>query len=176
MKSKLLESYGPKSFALVFDTGDEAMSGLLSFAKEHRLVGAHLTGIGAFSQVVLGYYDWERKDYLKIPVDEQVEVVSLIGDVALEKDQPKIHAHVVVAKRSGFTAGGHLLEGFVRPTLEIVLTESPAHLKKGIRCRQRLGAHSALVGQVSDRPKQENSGSSVSGSRHLPLLFHMLLL
>jgi predicted DNA-binding protein with PD1-like motif len=130
MKSKLLEPYGPKSFALVFDTGDEAMSGLLSFAKEHRLVGAHFTGIGAFSQVVLGYYDWERKDYLEIPVDEQVEVVSLIGDVALEKNQPTIHAHVVVAKRSGLTAGGHLLEGLVRPTLEIVLTESPAHLRR----------------------------------------------
>ena len=130
MKSKLLQPYGPKNFALVFDTGDEAMSGLLSFSKEHSLVGAHFTGIGAFSQVVLGYYDWEKKEYLKILVDEQVEVVSLTGDVALEKDQPKIHAHVVVGKRSGVAAGGHLLEGFVRPTLEIVLTESPAHLRR----------------------------------------------
>ncbi|HWY46846.1 MAG TPA: PPC domain-containing DNA-binding protein [Bryobacteraceae bacterium] len=130
MKSKLLEPYGPKNFALVFDTGEEAMSGLLSFAKEHSLVGAHFTGIGAFSQVVLGYYDWEKKEYLKIPVDEQVEVVSLVGDVALEKDQPKIHAHVVVGKRNGSTAGGHLLKAYVRPTLEIVLTESPAHLRR----------------------------------------------
>ena len=130
MKSKLLEPYGPKNFALVFDTGDEAMSGLISFANEHRLVGAHFTGLGAFSQVILGYYDWEKKEYLKIPVDEQVEVVSLIGDVALEKDQPKIHAHVVVGKRNGSTAGGHLLKAYVRPTLEIVLTESPAHLRR----------------------------------------------
>jgi uncharacterized protein len=130
MKSKLLQPYGPKSFVLVFDTGDEAMSGLVLFAKEHNLVGAHFTGIGAFSQVVLGYYDWEKKDYFKIPVDEQVEVVSLIGDIALEKDQPKVHAHVVVGKRNGVTAGGHLLEGHVRPTLEIVLTESPTHLRR----------------------------------------------
>src|SRR6202042_1524678 len=115
MKSKLLQPSGPKSFALVFDTGDEAMSGLLSFAKEHSLVGAHFTGIGAFSQVVLGYYDWEKKQYLKIPVDEQVEILSLLGDVALEKDQPKIHAHVVIGKRNGVAAGGHLLEGHVRP-------------------------------------------------------------
>ena len=128
MKSKLLQRYGPKNFVLVFETGDEAMSGLLSFAKEHNLAGAHLTGIGAFSRLVLGYYDWEKKDYLKIQVDEQVEVVSLIGDIALEKDQPRIHAHVVVAKRDGAAIGGHLLEGHVRPTLEIVLTESPAHL------------------------------------------------
>jgi predicted DNA-binding protein with PD1-like motif len=143
MKSKLLQPYGPKSFALVFDTGDEAMSGLLSFAREHNLVSAHFTGIGAFSQVVLGYYDWEKKDYLKIPVDEQVEVVSLIGDVALEKDRPKIHAHVVVAKRS--RCGRSMLEEFVRPTLEIVLTESPSHHKKGIRSRQWSGAFWAIA-------------------------------
>jgi predicted DNA-binding protein with PD1-like motif len=130
MKSKLLQPSGPKNFALVFDSGDEAMAGLLSFAKEHNVTGAHFTGLGAFSEVVLGYYDWEKKEYLKIPIDEQVEVVSLIGDVALEKDQPKIHAHVVVGKRNGSTAGGHLLEGDVRPTLEIVLTESPAHLRR----------------------------------------------
>ena len=130
MKSKLLEPYGPKTFALVFDAGDEAMAGLLSFAKEHNVAGAHFTGLGAFERVVLGYYDWEKKEYLKIAVDEQVEALSLIGDVALEKNQPKIHAHLVVGKRGGATAGGHFLEGHVRPTLEVILTETPAHLTR----------------------------------------------
>jgi uncharacterized protein len=79
---------------------------------------------------MLGYFDWEKKDYLRIAVDEQVEVVSLIGDVALEKGQPKLHAHAVVGKRSGAAMAGHLLEGHVRPTLELVLTESPAQLRR----------------------------------------------
>ena len=130
MKSKLLQPYGEKVFALVFDTSDEAMSGLLSFAKEHKLVGAHFSGIGAFSRVVIGYYDWEKKDYKRIPVDEQVEVVSLIGDIALEKDEPKVHAHVVIGRQDGSTRGGHLLEGWVRPTLEVMLLETPAHLQR----------------------------------------------
>ena len=130
MKSKLLQSYGPKHFALVFDSGDEAMSGLLSFAKEHNLVGAQFTGIGAFSRLVIGYFDWQKKDYRRIPVNEQVEVVALIGDIALEDDQPKVHAHVVVGKSDGAAMGGHLLEAHVRPTLEIVLLESPAHLRR----------------------------------------------
>lgn len=130
MKSKLLQPYGEKVFALVFDTGDEAMSGLLSFAKEHQLGGAHFSGIGAFSRVVIGYYDWEKKDYKRIPVEGQMEVVSLIGDVALEKDKPKVHAHVVIGRSDGSTCGGHLLEGHVRPTLEIMLLETPAHLRR----------------------------------------------
>src|SRR5205823_13320077 len=95
------------------------------------LGAAHFTAIGAFRDVTLGYFDWEKKDYQKIPVREQVEVLSLIGDVTLdEKGQPQVHAHVVVGRSDGTTRGGHLLEAHVRPTLEVVLVESPVHLQR----------------------------------------------
>jgi predicted DNA-binding protein with PD1-like motif len=131
MKAREVRSEaGDSTFVLVFETGDEAMDGLREFAREHELSSAHFSGIGAFSDVVLGYFDWEKKDYLPIPVVEQVEVVSLLGDVALEDGDPAVHAHVVVADRNGTARGGHLLGGHVRPTLEIVLSEWPAHLRK----------------------------------------------
>jgi predicted DNA-binding protein with PD1-like motif len=57
-----------------------------------------------------------------------VEVLSLIGDIAVENKQPKLHAHVVVGKRDGSAHGGHLLEARVRPTLEVLLIESPSYL------------------------------------------------
>jgi uncharacterized protein len=131
VRSKLLhEQAGEKTFAIVFDIGDEAMSGLADFARKNHLGAARLTAIGAFQDVVLGYFDWEAKEYKKIPVREQVEVLSLIGDVALENGEPKVHAHVVVGRFDGSTLGGHLLEAHVRPTLEVIMTESPAHLRK----------------------------------------------
>jgi uncharacterized protein len=131
VKSKLIhEQAGEKTFAIVFDIGDEAMSGLADFARKNNLGAARITAIGAFQDVVLGYFDWEAKEYKKIPVREQVEVLSLIGDVALENGQPKVHAHVVVGRCDGSTRGGHLLEAHVRPTLEVIMTESPAHLRK----------------------------------------------
>ncbi len=131
MKSKLIhEQAGEKTFVIVFDIGDEAMSGLADFARKNNLGAARLTAIGAFQDVVLGYFDWEAKEYKKIPVREQVEVLSLIGDVALENGEPKVHAHVVVGRSDGSTRGGHLLEAHVRPTLEVIVTESPAHLRK----------------------------------------------
>lgn len=130
MKSKLLEAQAGKTFAVVFDTGDEAASGLASFARQNHLAASHFTAIGALSSVVLGYFDWQRKEYQKIRLDEQVEVLSCIGDVALEKDQPKVHAHIVVGRADGSTRGGHLLEARVRPTLEVILVESPEHLRK----------------------------------------------
>ena len=132
MRSKLLdESHGRRTFALVFDTGDEAMAGLSQFAREQRLAAAQFTAIGAFSRAVLAYFDWDTKQYQRIPVDEQVEVLALTGDVSEEADgTPKVHAHVVLGRRDGTTRGGHLMEGHVRPTLEVVLTESPAHLRR----------------------------------------------
>jgi predicted DNA-binding protein with PD1-like motif len=79
---------------------------------------------------VLGYFNWEKRDYERIPLKEQVEVLSLIGDIALKGDEPNVHAHVVVGRSDGTAHGGHLLEGHVRPTLEVILIESPKHLQR----------------------------------------------
>jgi uncharacterized protein len=124
------EMAGPKTFALIFKTGDQAMSGLKAFAEEEHLAASHFTAIGAFNNVTLGYFDWEKKDYIKIPISEQVEVLSLVGDITVNEGKPNIHAHAVLGKRDGSTCGGHLIEAEVRPTLEVILTESPAHLER----------------------------------------------
>lgn len=125
------EQDGQRTYALVFDTGDEVMEGLTKFAKDEGLDAANLTAIGAFSEVKLGFYDLEKQVYEENPVGEQVEVLSLVGDIATKEDgEPQVHAHVVVGLRDGTAKGGHLLEARVRPTLEVVLVESPEHLRR----------------------------------------------
>ena len=130
MKAKLLNEAKQKTYALIFDKGDDPVAGLSDFAKREGLSGSQFTAIGAFRRAALGYFDWETKAYDKIPVEEQAEVVSLMGDIATKEGEPQVHAHVVLGMRDGTTRGGHLLEAEVRPTLEVVLTESPAHLQK----------------------------------------------
>lgn len=130
MKSKLLDASGARTWALIFDKGDEPVAGITDFAKRESLGGAHFTAIGAFSEVTLGYFDRASRSYKKIPLREQVEVLSLIGDVALDGGEPKVHAHVVVGRADGEARGGHLLEARVWPTLEVVLVESPRYLCK----------------------------------------------
>jgi len=130
VRAKTIDGGSERTWTLVFDEGDEVMSSLTAFARERQLTAARFTAIGAFRDATLGYFDWTSKSYEKIPVREQVEVLSLVGDVALEGDAPKVHAHVVVGKRDGSAHGGHLLDAHVRPTLEVMLTESPAHLRR----------------------------------------------
>lgn len=126
---------------IVFESGDEAVAGLLSFAREHDLADAHFTAIGGFDHVVLGYFDWNRRDYRHIPVSAQVEALSLIGDITLKDGEPWVHAHVVVGLSDATTRGGHLIEGRVRPTLEVMLDESPIHLQR----RFDPESHAALI-------------------------------
>ncbi|CCE02891.1 PPC domain-containing DNA-binding protein [Bradyrhizobium sp. STM 3809] len=132
MQHRLLhENGGQRTFALVLQTGDEAMDCLGRFARDNRIAAAEITGIGAFAKVVLKYFDWGDREYLDNRVEEQVEVASLTGDVALAPDgAPSIHVHLVVGKRDGSAMAGHLGSGHVRPTLELIVTESPAHLRK----------------------------------------------
>jgi uncharacterized protein len=130
MRVKILNDQDERTFALVFDTGEEPMGLLARFAEEHNIEAAHFTAIGAFSEVVVAYFDWEKKDYLRIPIREQVEVLALVGDVAVSESKPKIHAHVVLGKRDATAHGGHLMEARVRPTLEVILTESAGTLAR----------------------------------------------
>ncbi len=130
MTSRVI-SENPKTIVVVFEIGDEAAGGLLIAAKQHNVAAAQITGIGGFSDVKLGFFDLKKKDYLPIAINEQVEVVSLLGNVALsEQREPKIHVHCTIGKRDGSAHAGHLLQGHVRPTLEVLMIESPQHLHR----------------------------------------------
>jgi len=132
MQRKLVHSAaGERIYVAVLDPGDEVHECLHRLAEEESLSAAQVTAIGAFRDATLAYFDWESKAYEEIPVDEQVEVLSLIGDIALDQhDRPKLHLHAVLGRRDGSTIGGHFLGGHVRPTLEVVLTETPAFLRR----------------------------------------------
>ncbi len=131
MRAKLLNGDGERVFAVIFDIGEDPVSGLVRFAEEQNLSASGFTAIGAFSEALLGYFDWEKKDYEKIPVNEQTEVLALVGDIAVQEGgKKKVHAHVVLGRRNGAACGGHLLSAKVRPTLEVILTESPGYLKR----------------------------------------------
>ena len=130
MKSKVLtETDNGKIWLLVLASGEEVKKTLEAFATAQKLQSASFMALGAFEKAKLGYFQWEEKKYKEIPVDEQVEVITLAGDIVRdEKDTPSLHAHTVLGRSDGSTRGGHLLEAIVRPTLEITLTQSPAHL------------------------------------------------
>jgi predicted DNA-binding protein with PD1-like motif len=120
----------PSTFVVILEPGEEAMSTLTAFARDQSLTASQITAVGGFERVVVGYFDRDRRDYQPIPIGRQVEVLSLVGDIVGDGDDLKLHAHVVVGQSDGSAHGGHLMEAIVWPTLEVVITETPTHLRR----------------------------------------------
>ena len=140
---QLDEVEGRRTFVMVCDRGDDPVEALTAAAKRFDLSGASLTGIGAFSGVTLGFFDRARRDYARRVIREQVEVVSLLGNVALDGGEPRVHVHVVVARYDGSALGGHLLGGHGGP---------------------HAGGHDRRVAQ--DPPPQDRPGNRVGPARY----------
>jgi len=130
VKFKPIEKGVDKTFAIVFEKGDEVINGLKEFVGEHRLRAGHFNGIGALNDVVLGFFFHGEKIYKKIHIIQPVEVLSLSGEITYEDGEPKVSATVVVGKSDGTAHGGHLLEAHVYPTFELMLSESTEGLQR----------------------------------------------
>lgn len=132
MKHKTLaENDGARSLALILDAGEEAFEAISRFAREQNIQSASLSAIGAFEYATVGWFDLETKHYHEIPVRQQCEVLSAIGDIALDDTgKPALHIHAVLGLSDGTTRGGHFLDGLVRPTLEVTVHETPAALRR----------------------------------------------
>lgn len=129
--SKIAGASNFETNVVILDTGEEAFQTLSKFANDAGITAASLTAIGAFEKATVGWFDFDKKTYKKIEVDQQCEVLSAIGDIAIGDDgKASLHTHVVLGLSDGSTRGGHLLVGTVRPTLEVVLTETPTHLRR----------------------------------------------
>ncbi len=136
MKAKIVEDADVVTYVVVCDPGDEAVDALNEFARSENLEAAQITGVGGFEHATIGWFDRQAKDYRRIAVDEQCELLSLLGDVAEGRNGPIVHLHVVLGLSDGTTRGGHLLEARVFPTLEAVVTETPARLRKVMHADQ----------------------------------------
>jgi uncharacterized protein len=130
MKYAQIADRPTKTYALVLAVDDETVSEITAFAKRENVTAARLTGIGGFSQATLGYFNRDKKQYEPLAINEQVELLSVVGDIALREGQPLLHAHALVGHRDGTVTGGHLIMGRVWPTLELFVDVYPYQLQK----------------------------------------------
>ena len=130
MKTRVLDEGPPRVVLVVCASEDEWMSEFSHWADETGLGASMFSGIGGFSSATLGYFDVDAKEYVDIPVENQVEVLALTGDVTVQDEHRLVHAHVICGRRDGSVIGGHLQRGVVNPTLEVTVTETPEFLKR----------------------------------------------
>lgn len=131
VRAKLISTNGQtKTYAVIFATGDEVVSGLTEFAQQYNVKSAHYTAIGDATSAKVGWFDQSRKEFKVIAISQPSEVSSLIGDIAVYNGKPVAHTHVNLSTEDGLSHGGHLIELFVGPTLEVFVTVEPTALFK----------------------------------------------
>jgi len=130
LRQRLLRDAPQRTFILRLEKGDEVMEALASFAGSEGIRAAEISGIGAFESALIGFYNLEAKEYDRIPVDEETEVLSLLGNLSIADDEPRVHAHVSLGRGDGSAMGGHLFEGRCGATLELFVREEPGELRR----------------------------------------------
>ena len=118
------------SSVLVFDSGDEVIETLQRFANEHVTTSAFFYGLGAFREATIAWWNPETLRYEDIAVNEQVEVLSITGNLTRVRDGFKVHAHTVLGRRDGTAIGGHVKRGVVHPTLELFVTVTDEAIRR----------------------------------------------
>ena len=138
MQSRSVDVEGRRVVIVIGDEGDDPVAAITDAAGRHGVRAAQITGVGGFIRATLGYFDRNRHDYQPISVDEQVEVLSFLGDLATSEGHQVPHVHVVLGRADGTTVGGHLQRAEVWPTLEVVITEVGPELAKRLDPRTGL--------------------------------------
>lgn len=115
----------------MFEKGDDVLAVLRAFAESYALRGASFVALGAVSSATIAYWNPATKEYERIAVDEQVEVLSCVGNIGVDGAETKIHAHVTLGRRDGSTIGGHLIAATVFPTLEMNVVVYDAAFVRG---------------------------------------------
>jgi uncharacterized protein len=103
------------------ESGERVAETLLGLLRAEGIGYAVVSGLGAVSQVQLSYWNAESRQYEAHEIEEQLEVVSLTGNVTLRETDPFLHLHVTLGRQDLTVLGGHFNDAVAHPTLEIWL-------------------------------------------------------
>jgi len=116
------------------DKGELVNDKLLEVAKIEKLNSGWINGLGAISDVEIGYWDIEKKIYIKKYFDEDYELLSLIGNISLVNNQSFIHTHISFSNTEFKVFGGHMFDAKVIAAAEFCIFTSNYHLHRKLNC------------------------------------------
>ena len=104
--------------------GEDIYQSLKEACRKHRVETAVvLSGVGQLKQFKLGYFK-ERGDYTPEEFQKPHELLSLTGNISSQEGDYNFHLHVALGNEAKKVVGGHLIEGKVEITNEIVLLKT----------------------------------------------------
>lgn len=105
--------------ALRLDVGDEILKAVKEVCEKEDIKLASVTGLGAVSKAVVGLYRVSEQEYVRNVFEQDMELVSLIGNISQKDGEVYLHLHASLADEKGRVVGGHLNEAVISVTGEI---------------------------------------------------------
>jgi predicted DNA-binding protein with PD1-like motif len=119
-----------RRFMLRFDKGEDVIKGLADFMVSRNFQSGVFQGIGSCTEVELGYFNKNLKEYRKKPFYEDMEIVSVAGNISLFEGKPLVHCHGVFGRTDFTTIGGHVFRLITLATCEIFLIHMEGTLER----------------------------------------------
>lgn len=113
------------------EEGEPALATLKQLLISEDVGFASLSAAGAVQHVTLAFWNAETRAYEDREFNEQMEVVSFLGNASLKDGAPHLHIHGVFSRHDFSTVGGHVKEMTVRPTLEVWLRTEDVPVRRG---------------------------------------------
>jgi uncharacterized protein len=119
-------------FLIRCDIGDEIVSRLKGFAAENKIYSGTVIGIGSIKDPELGYYDIEKKIYLKKRFEGDYELLNLSGNFARFGEEVIPHCHATISDPEFHVIGGHLFRAEVAVTTEFYIRPGGIELNRAL--------------------------------------------
>tara|TARA_B100000686_G_scaffold318127_1_gene367512 strand:+ start:257 stop:676 length:420 start_codon:yes stop_codon:yes gene_type:complete len=119
---------------IAISKGELVNTSLLKVAKKESLTCGWINGLGAITDVEIGYYDIDKKQYFKKKFTEHYELISLIGNVSLVDNDPFVHTHITFSDTKYKVFGGHLFDAEIIAAGEFLISISPYELHRKLDC------------------------------------------
>ena len=118
---------GKDRFLLRFDRGEEVLGEFKKWADSmgpQALNAATFTMLGAANPITIAYYNLHEKMYHDKVLSEDVEIITVAGNISWKKDEAQnfgaiVHAHGTFGGPECQVFGGHVKQMFVSVTCEV---------------------------------------------------------
>lgn len=127
----MIRSFDGYNDIIRLEYGEQLMDSIQRFIGEEQMTGAWLQGVGAASNIIVGFYNLGTKEYKWRTFGQMMEVVSLTGNIAFDiNNLPVIHLHGIFASDEFDTIGGHIKDFTVGATLELFVHRTYKPLRR----------------------------------------------
>jgi predicted DNA-binding protein with PD1-like motif len=103
--------------------GADLYESISKLCTEEDIKIGKVTALGAVTQAAVAYYDQKKKVYKPITFKKHLEILNCTGNVSLKDGKPFVHMHATFADSRGNAFGGHLTQGTIVFSCELVIEE-----------------------------------------------------